>query len=134
MGLLSALFGPKTPEVLPVHITEENFAAEVLRSDLPVVLDVWGPNCAPCKHLAPIVVTLAGAYQGRVKVAELNAAEAPRAAGKLRVMGTPTVLFFKKHREVERVVGFRGELYLREIIDSELLPKTPTGRGEPSRG
>ena len=121
MGILSRLFGPKEPPVMPVHVDDGNYGAEVLRSELPVMLDVWGPGCVPCKHLEPIVIRLAGRYRGRVKVAEMNAAEAPRSAARLGVQGTPTVVFLKGRREVERVVGFRGELYLEEIIESELL-------------
>jgi thioredoxin 1 len=56
-----------------------------------------------------------------VKVAEMNAAEAGRTAARYGVMGTPTVLFFKSGREVERVVGFVGSRYLREVVDAELL-------------
>jgi thioredoxin-like negative regulator of GroEL len=121
MGLLSSLFSPKPPPAMPVHVDARNFAREVLRSDLPVVLDIWGPGCSPCKRLEPIVVSVATRYQGRVKVAEMNAAESGALAAELGVMGTPTLLFFKGRREVERVSGFVGENYIREIIDSELL-------------
>jgi thioredoxin-like negative regulator of GroEL len=121
MGLLSSLFSPKPPPVMPVHVDARNFAREVLRSDLPVVLDIWGPGCSPCKMLEPIVVSVATRYQGRVKVAEMNAAESGVVAAQLGVMGTPTLLFFKGRREVERVSGFVGENYIREIIDAELL-------------
>ncbi len=121
MGLLSRLFGPRAPRVQPAHVDDANFIAEVLRSELPVVVDFWGPGCGPCQTLEPIIMDLASAYQGRVKVAELNAAEAGRTAARFGVMGTPTVLFFNRGREVERVVGFVGERYLREIIDTELL-------------
>ena len=121
MGLLSKLFGDKQPEVWPVHVDDDNFAAEVRRSELPVLLDIWGPGCAPCKQLEPIIVRLAQRYQGRVKVAEMNAAASPRTMTKLGVKGTPTVLYFKKGAVVERVVGFRGELYHQEIIDEDLL-------------
>lgn len=121
MGLLSALFGPGKPQVQPTHLTDANFQAEVLRSDLPVVVDVWSPGCGPCRMLEPIVMDLAGEYAGRVKVAELNAAEAGQTAARHGVMGTPTVLFFRKGREVERVVGFVGAGYLRETVDEVLL-------------
>lgn len=120
MGVLAKLFG-LGPQTLPLHVDDSNFEAEVLRSELPVLLDVWGPNCAPCKQLEPIVISLSGKYQGKVKVAELNAATAPRAAQRLGVRGTPTVLYFRKGKEVERVVGFRGQLYHDEIIQTELL-------------
>ncbi len=121
MGFLARLFGPRAPRVQPTHVDDASFASEVLRSELPVVVDVWSPGCGPCRMLEPIVVDLATAYAGRVKVAELNAAEAGRVAARYGVMGTPTVLFFRRGREVERVVGFVGERYLREVIEEELL-------------
>jgi thioredoxin 1 len=121
MGLLSRIFGPGTPKVMPVHVNDANFVDEVSRSEIPVVLDVWGPGCGPCKMMEPIVISLATRYQGRVKVAELNAAESGATAARLGVMGTPTILFFKKRREVDRVVGFVGERYLVEVVDEELL-------------
>jgi thioredoxin 1 len=71
--------------------------------------------------LEPMLMDLAADYAGRVKVVEVNAAEAERTAARLGVMGTPTVLFFRSGREVERVVGFVGSRFLREIVDSELL-------------
>ncbi len=121
MGILSSLFGPKAPKVMPVHVDARNFASEVLRSELPVVLDVWSPGCGPCRMLEPVIVDVATRYAGRVKVAELNAAESGEIAARLGVMSTPTVLFFRGRREVERVVGFVGERYIREIVESELL-------------
>jgi thioredoxin-like negative regulator of GroEL len=67
---------------------------------------------------------LAGRYQGRIKVAEINASASPRTMQKLFITGTPTVVYFKKGNEVERVEGFRGEIYHREFIDNELLDPT----------
>jgi thioredoxin 1 len=121
MGFFATLFGPRAPRIQPVHVDDANFVAEVARSPLPLVLDVWSPGCGPCAMLEPIVMDLANAYQGRVKVAELNAAEAGQVAARLGVLGTPTVLFFKKGREVHRVVGFVGSSYLREVVEAELL-------------
>jgi thioredoxin 1 len=127
MGFLSKLLGAKAPKVMPVHVDAANFGAEVLRSDLPVLLDVWGPGCGPCRMLEPIIVDVATRYQGRVRVAEMNAAESGALAAQLGVMGTPTLIFFRGRREVERVTGFVGERYIREIIESELLdaPASP---------
>lgn len=133
MNFLSKLFGPKEPEVWPVHVDDENFKAEVLRSSEPVMLDVWGPGCAPCKQLEPIVIRFAKRYQGRLKVAEINAAAAPKTMSRLGVMGTPTVIYFRDGHEVERVVGFKGELYHSEFIEQELLEPAPEGTGAPRR-
>jgi len=118
---LARLLAPRPSPVLPVRVRDGNFTAEVLRSEIPVVVDVWSPGCGPCRMLEPVVMKLAARYQGRVKVVEVNAAEAPQTASRLGVMGTPTILFFRRRREVERVVGFVGERYLAEIVDSELL-------------
>lgn len=121
MRWLARLFGPSTPKVQPVHVDDENFIREVARSSLPVVLDVWSPGCGPCQMMEPVIMELAAAYQGKVRVAEMNAAEAGKHAALLGVMGTPTVVFLKKGREVHRVVGFVGSRYLREVVEAELL-------------
>jgi len=102
-------------------VDDRYFVPEALRSDLPVLLDVRSPGCGACGVLEPIIVSLAGTFQGQVKVAEMNAGEAGATAARLGVMGTPTVLFFKGRREVGRVVGLVGQRCLREVIQSQLL-------------
>ena len=123
MGFMKKLLGLKDlPPPNVVHITDDNFKAEVLKSTIPVLLDVWGPNCMPCKHLEPVISRLSQEYAGRVKVAELNASEARKTAQKLKVRGTPTVLYFYQGRVRERVVGFRAGHYHMDYLDNELLP------------
>jgi thioredoxin-like negative regulator of GroEL len=68
-----------------------------------------------------VIFGLVEKYAGRVKVAEINAAAAPRAMQRLGVRGTPTVIYFRRGREVERVVGFRGELFHQQTVDEVLL-------------
>ncbi len=126
MGFWNKLLGLE-PQRLPVHIDDDNFEQEILRSNTPVVLDAWGPGCMPCKHLEPIIISLNARYEGKVKVAELNVAAAPRAASRLGVRATPTVIYFRGRREVERVVGLRGELYHRQIIEEDLLDRSAAG-------
>ena len=126
MGLLAKLFGPSKPKVMPVHVDDTNFNAEVRQSTLPVLLDVWSPMCAPCKQMEPVIIRLATQYQGKVKVAEINAAASPKTMKKLYVSATPTILYFNRGGEVERIEGFRGELYHREFIDNELLADEAT--------
>lgn len=129
MGLLSRIFSrtraPAPPKVQPVHADDRTFVREVLRSDLPVMVDFWSAGCGPCAMLEPVVMDLASEYAGRVKVVEVNAADAGNTAIRFGVMGTPTVLFFRKGREVERVVGFVGKRYLREIVEAALLDGNP---------
>ncbi len=128
MGWLSNLLG-LAPEVpAEVHsISDENFKREVLRSELPVLLDVWSDGCGPCKMLEPVVMELSRKYRGRLKVAEVNVARAPLAIRKLGVSGTPTVLYFHKGKERERVVGYRALHYHRDYLEQELLPRVEQG-------
>ncbi|NOZ86248.1 MAG: thiol reductase thioredoxin [Deltaproteobacteria bacterium] len=121
MGWLKRLLGVEVEPVPVVSVNDNNFRTEVVESDLPVLLDVWSPTCVPCKQLEPIVIDLAKRYKGRLKVAEISTETGSRVLGSLGVRGTPTVIYFKKGREVERVVGLRGSLYHSEFIDNELL-------------
>ncbi len=122
MGWLSKIFGTGE-RVQPVMIDDDNFRDEVLRSDVPVVLDVWSATCAPCKRLEPVMFGLAEKYRGRVKVAELNVQRGLKTARRLGVRGTPTVLYFHDGAEVDRVTGFRGQLYHEDVIEQDLLSR-----------
>ena len=122
MGWLKKVLGLDRPPANVVSINDENFRHEVLKSELPVLLDVWGPGCPPCTQLAPVMMELSRKYHGRIKVAELNSALCPGVASRLHVRGTPTVIYFYKGVVKERVVGFRGQLYHEDYLDNELLP------------
>jgi len=121
MGILKWLGFDGACEKEPVSLSDANFAKEVSKSDVPVMVDIWSDGCAPCRSLVPTVKRLACKYDGKVKVAELNVGKGRRTAAKLGVRGTPTILFFKKGRVVERVVGVRGQHYFEEIIETDLL-------------
>ncbi|MGM0597819.1 MAG: thioredoxin family protein [Myxococcota bacterium] len=124
MSWIKKILGLEQDErAIPVAVDDSNFKEEVQNSDLPVLLDLWGPGCTPCKQLAPIISGLAKKYHGKVKIAQCNVADAPQTGRKLRVRGTPTVVYFKKGKEIERVVGFKGSLYHTEIIETEFMGK-----------
>jgi thioredoxin 2 len=89
----------------PVIVTDANFAEQVERSPLPVLLDMWAPWCGPCRMIAPIVEQLAGELAGRVKVAKLNTDENPMTASRFNVRSIPTLLVLKDGQEVDRIVG-----------------------------
>jgi thioredoxin 2 len=89
----------------PVTVTDANFATEVERSPLPVLLDMWAPWCGPCRMVGPIVEELAKEMAGRVRVAKLNVDENPATAARFHVQSIPTLLVLKNGREVERIVG-----------------------------
>ena len=116
MGIFSKIFGDSAPKKQPVSLTDANFHQEVLKSDIPVLVDVWSDGCPPCKQLEPIVMRLAGKYDGKVKVCELHPSRGPKMLRKLNIRGTPTVLYYRKGVLVERIVGFKGSLYHEDII------------------
>ena len=125
MGFFAKLLGI-TPEKMPVHVEDATFLAEILRSKEPVILDIWGASCAACTKFEPIIKGLAAQYDGRVKVCELNTQLGPRTCVQLKVRSVPTVIYFKRGREVERITGMRGSLFHEETIQDLFgIPKEP---------
>lgn len=97
-------------------ITKENFEQEVLQSSIPVLLDFWGPKCAPCLALMPEVEELASIYDGKVKFCKINSAENRRLAMELKVMSLPTFQFYKDGQ----LVGQLQTSFGREEIEAQL--------------
>ena len=89
----------------PVIVTDATFSAEVERSPLPVLLDLWAAWCGPCRMIAPVLDELAVEMAGRVRVAKLNIDENPVTPVRFNVRGIPTLLVLKGGREVDRIVG-----------------------------
>ena len=99
-----------------LELNRDNFENEVSSSEIPVLVDIWGPRCIPCLVLNPMVEELGNDYQGRVKFAKLNATENRMLCAQMRVMGMPTFLMFKDGNEVKRLTG--EELTIHEIKEA----------------
>ena len=100
-----------------LSVNDDNFAAEVLQADKPVLVDFGATWCGPCKQLAPIVEQLAGEYSGRLKVAVIDVEDAKETAMRYGVMSVPTLLFFRGGEVKEQVIGFTSKSSLQEKID-----------------
>ncbi|MDT8317334.1 MAG: thioredoxin [bacterium] len=97
-------------------ISDDNFEAEVLSSEIPVLVDFWATWCGPCKAIAPIIDELAAEYIGQIKVGKVNVDENPKTPGKYGVRGIPTLILFKGGEIVEQVVGAVPKSQLEELV------------------
>jgi thioredoxin 1 len=104
----------------PVHVTDETFDKVVLHSSLPALVDFWAPWCGPCRMIAPIVEDMAKAYDGRALIAKINTDENIEVAGKLGIMGIPTLILFEHGQEVDRIVGYAPRHQLEARLDALL--------------
>lgn len=101
----------------PVHVTEKDFEAQVVRAEVPVLVDFWAEWCAPCRMIAPIVEDLAGEYEGRLKVVKVDVDENNNLAFRYGIMSIPTLGIFKGGELVERLVGYMPKPELKKRID-----------------
>lgn len=102
------------------HVTAENFEEEVLKSDVPVIVDFWASWCVPCQMMAPVFEELAKEYHeaGTAKLVKLSTEEHPEIAAQYGIRGIPTLGVFYKGEEVDRIVGFAPKEVLKEKIDA----------------
>ena len=100
-----------------IIVEDQNFEKEVLKSDLPVLVDFWASWCGPCLMVGPVIEELAEEYEGKIKFGKLNVDENPKTAEKYGILSIPTVIIFKEGKEVKRQVGFPGEEEYRKLLE-----------------
>jgi thioredoxin 1 len=110
--------------VTPIVLTDATFAAAVLNSAIPVLVDFWAPWCGPCRAIAPTITELATEFAGRVKVAKLNVDEQVNTASRLNIRAIPTLAIFKEGELVERVEGLVSKPQLMEKLN-QLADRSP---------
>ena len=105
---------------MSIAVKDDNFEAEVLKSDMPVLVDFWAPWCGPCKALSPLIDELANELGEKIKVVKVNIDEAPDAPTKYGVRGIPTLIVFKDGKVVDTRVGGMPKNQLTEWIEGAL--------------
>ena len=100
------------------EVTDNNFQAEVLESEVPVLVDFWAPWCGPCRMVAPVVEEIAKEQAGKLKVVKLNTDENQQTSIQYNVLSIPTLIVFKNGQEVKRVTG----AYPKKRLEAEIEP------------
>ncbi len=100
-----------------IDVTDATFEAEVIKSEIPVLVDFWANWCGPCKMLVPMLERLAIAYAGKFKITKMDVDANSNTTGNLGVRSLPTLLIFKGGKQVEQIVGVTSEAQLKKVID-----------------
>ncbi|MCK4519056.1 MAG: thioredoxin [Candidatus Omnitrophica bacterium] len=103
-----------------LDLTDENFEGEVLKSEIPVLIDFWAEWCGPCKMMTPVMEELEEEYAGKLKIVKLNVDEARETASNYGIMSIPTIILFNQGAEVDRLSGAMPKDSLVHWIESKV--------------
>lgn len=101
-------------------ITDSSFEAEVLESELPVLVDFWAEWCGPCKKISPILEEIAPSYADKIKILKLNVDQNSETPVKYSVRGIPTLILYKAGKVIDTKIGLVSKTQLSEFLDSHL--------------
>ena len=99
-----------------LKITKNNFENEVLKSDIPVLIDFWAAWCGPCRMMSPVIAELAEKYEGKAKICKVNVDEEPELAAAFKVMSIPMFALIKNGQVTDSLIGARPKEDLEVLI------------------
>jgi thioredoxin 1 len=118
----------------PVEVTTLTFEAEVLRAEVPVLVDFWAAWCGPCRMAAPVMEAVARERSGKLKVAKVDVDESPEIATRFGIMSIPTLILFVEGNGAAKVVGYVPKDKLMEWVDPYLPGFDPLQAFDPLVG
>ncbi|MBT3169133.1 MAG: thioredoxin [Candidatus Cloacimonetes bacterium] len=101
-----------------LEVSNDTFEQEVLKSEIPVLVDLWAPWCGPCRALTPTVEAISAEFEGKAKVVKLNIDDNPTVAAEYQVMSIPTLLFFKDGKVQSQIIGLVDKSKIESKLQS----------------
>jgi len=98
-------------------VSDADFEAQILKSEIPALVDFWAAWCGPCRQVGPVVEELATEYRGKIKVAKLNVDDNKETPGKYGIRGIPTLMLFKGGQVIDQIVGAVPKAKIKELLD-----------------
>jgi thioredoxin 1 len=106
---------------MAIQVTDGNFEAEVLKCDLPVLVDFWAPWCGPCRAMGPVIDELAQEYTGQVKICKMNVDENSATPSRYGIRAIPTLILFKKGEVLDQTTGAVSKSSIKDMISKKAL-------------
>jgi thioredoxin 1 len=102
-------------------VTDANFEEEILKCQMPALVDFWAPWCGPCRAMGPVIDELANEFTGQIKVTKMNVDENPATPSKYGIRAIPTLILFKNGEVVEQITGAVSKTSIKEMITQKVL-------------
>ena len=99
-----------------MQVTDENFDAEIMKSDLPAMVDFWAEWCGPCRMVGPVVEELSKVYEGKIKIAKMDVDKNRQTPAKFGIRNIPTLIFFKGGQVAQTIIGAQPKSYIEGEI------------------